>query len=70
MFVPWEYLTDILTRHSVVNSFMETFERTANDEKITLCMQNDLIRLVHTTYYFVVSVSKQVHSHFVLIILW
>lgn len=46
MFVRWESLMDILTQHSIVNNFMETFKNTVNDEKIKLCMKNNLIRYI------------------------
>lgn len=44
MFVQWDGLMDIITRFSITNGFMETFKNTANNEKVTLCMQNDFIR--------------------------
>jgi len=46
MFVRWENVLDILTDYSVNNNFMETFKYTPNNEKITLCMQNEFIRYI------------------------
>lgn len=44
MFVQWDQLMDILTHYSLNNNFMETFNHAANNEKVTVCMQNEFIR--------------------------
>lgn len=44
MFVPWDGMLEIITQHSSKNKFLEQFEHTAHDKKISLCMENSFIR--------------------------